>query len=206
MTPPKRKQLEDPAAATEPEAATMAGGILMDPGPAVDPEADPLEPDPAASSSSSSGTEPPVIEVMPPEAVGPVTVEQAVMLMRTVWGVAHHATKLTGGPDDAFEPTERELRDQAVPLVEIANRYPWLALIIRRSPYLAAGVAIGGYAGTELERVAKHRRGDPIDLADGPTPAAPPPASFGVRPAGEPVGMREPPRPGPPPTVSGGGH
>lgn len=181
-----------------------ASGIDVDPGPAIEPEGDPAAGSSTAAAGSSEG--PPVVEVMPAEAQGPVSVEQAVMLMRAVWGVAHHATKLTGGPDDAFQPTERELREQAAPLVEISNRYPWLAMLIRQSPYVAAAVLIGGYAGTELERVASYRRGDDLEDAGGGghTPPMPPPATFGVRTAAEPVGMREPPRPGPAPTSPAG--
>jgi len=210
--PTARKQIAAPAdqaAPIEPEeeattAASMAGGIRVDGGPAI-----------AAAGEAPPPPDPDTVEVLgPPEPIAAPTVEETVWLLRAVWGVAHHATRLTGGPDDAFQPSAQELRDQAAPLAQIAGGYPWLAYVIRKSPYFAAAVAVGGYAGTELERVGDHRSGRAGAPATSPAapgqtpPSAPPPPPSAVRSQPQAVdteyglGLRDAPRPGPAPRVA----
>lgn len=201
-TQPGAGQPDDDVDVDAPAGVSLAGGLPVEPGPAVRTDG---RDDPPAEDA------PTVIEVLPAEAPGLITAEDAALLLRAIWGVAHHATRLTGGPDDAFQPTAAELREQAAPLAVIAARYPWFALVIQKSPYIAAAVAIGGYGGVELERVADVRRGIAPPPAAGPSPVAPPaPATFvrgaPVQPPREQVtehgiGLRDAPRPGPVPTV-----
>jgi hypothetical protein len=167
MTPPRKPRIDpaDPdtttpasqAPAPAPDddddagagATTFAGGIPVDPGTAYSPQhAD----DQAADDPSATGT-----SLVVPQLV---THDQAVLALRALWGLARVGVKLTGGgPADAFQPAQRDLYDQAEPLVAIANRYPLVAMIVAHSDYAAAAILIGGYAAEEVQRVGEHRAG-----------------------------------------------
>ena len=145
----------------------QANPFGFDPGPAYDPDAG----EPVADSGERSGDELAPAPALELAAVGEATPEQVERLLAGAWKLARVVTLLTaGGPEDVFQPSDRELRGQAAPLAAVVNRHARLAELASRSDYIGAALEIGGYAAGEMARVGQYRA--VAAAADGELPDA----------------------------------
>ncbi len=88
-----------------------------------------------------------------------VSPEQAGYLLSAVWGICHLAVRWTGGPDDSFQPSPRELAAQSRPVASVLNRYEPVAKLAQQSDFIGAALLLGAYAVGEVKQVGDYRSG-----------------------------------------------